>query len=349
MEQVAAALVALTALAVIRDSCPLVHASSSPPQSNPPPETLRLWHIDRRNIAADAALNDLSWLSNHSANATAACVVGPPSYTSDVLYHTSRLMSSRPEEFIFPHLLEPLPADTSHPQWQPTSYVGASLDDDIQPAAAAGCIWLHRTTLQTLAAGIVPAALHDVIVPWIQRRQRSRPRVVNFPTSSLKRNHPVLHEPASEPPPEVFPQPFPGAVSALLQQPTIHSSPQRPQRDGASLAVTAMRGAAALWNRHNDLTAQQVAATKPLPVRHRSQRKRRRLVAAPTHNTPYLSENRLSPVKAPALRRCQPPACLTPREALAPGPVSVPRTLPVIGRVHHPGKDPDETIQLPHG
>ena len=331
--QLASALVALTAMQEIRDTPTQTSPGNAPPQS-----TLRLVNSDRWRIGHcdttginDASYADLSRiLQRCPANRASTCIVGSPNYAGDVFHEVDVLRGKQPENYLFPHLLEPLPvADTP----KPTTYIGASVDDNVQPPATSACIWMQRTNLTTLAAGVAPAALHDVIMHWIQRRHRSRPRKMN-PLQPVR-----VH------PPQVQPQPTIDAAPAQPQP--LHESDdllQRPQKDAVSLITTTVRGTTTLWNRHNALTAQLLTANGLPLSRQRRRQPRRRPASVPNPVAVYRdSKQTMKPRQHPD------PVHQTLREAPAPESCIVPVTLPGVGRIRHPGKDPGINATLPHG
>jgi hypothetical protein len=85
-------------------------------------------------------------------------VIGSPEHIHSTLSHAAALRALRPEEVLTPHLLQPLPLNNS-PLTLPTAYAGAALDDDLLPAPNASLGWLHTTTLQHIAAGVLPEAI----------------------------------------------------------------------------------------------------------------------------------------------------------------------------------------------
>ena len=129
---------------------------------------------------------------------------------------------------------------------------------------------MQRTNRTTLAAGVAPAALHDVIMHWIQRRHRSRPRKMN-PLQPV-RVHPLLVQPQL-------------TIDAAPAQPQpLYESDdllQRPQKDAVSLITTTVRGTTILWNRHTALTAQLLTANGFPLSRQRRRQPRRRPASVP--------------------------------------------------------------------
>ena len=151
-----------------------------PTTAQPPRAPSDPWHPCCCPIVAPQATRDrgdLTWLWRLSiADLDRVQVVGNSNFVSEVVRHADALSALRPEEYLFPHLLDPLPTHVSAPIPRSPEYIGAALDDDAQPDRAASCAWLQETTLATLAAGITPLALHSVIAPWLQRRAQSARR-----------------------------------------------------------------------------------------------------------------------------------------------------------------------------
>ena len=339
-----------------------------PTTAQPPRAPSDPWHPCCCPIVAPQATRDrgdLTWLWRLSiADLDRVQVVGNSNFVSEVVRHADALSALRPEEYLFPHLLDPLPTHVSAPIPRSPEYIGAALDDDAQPDRAASCAWLQETTLATLAAGITPLALHSVIAPWLQRRAQSArgarqlcalapppqarpasasaaplmPSAVN-PKAPQTRDSPLQQSPV---PPRTHP---PQASRAARTPQTREGEPQRPRGDPAvALTTTALTSAAALWAQRTALNCQQFVARGLDSPQQRTRAARwpqqqaeppsARPQAAGASTAAPASHNRAPASPAP---RAVP---LEPADA-GPAPPLPPGLPPADPRVRHPGRDPD--------
>ena len=135
------------------------------------------WHLEHSITDRAEQIACLTCLT--SSDLLVSRVIGPQPFVFSVIDRHQALRSCRPENKLFPHLFDPLQPTAEPTTWQTTNYAGASLDDDAQAGPESSCDKLQCTTLHTLAAGILPAALHTVIGPWIHRRRLSAHRKSN--------------------------------------------------------------------------------------------------------------------------------------------------------------------------
>ena len=163
------ALLALGAFAELRATARGTPLRKTDPVGTPTPSPSLPWHIE---LAVPTGDTNANWPITLNHNCCVTQVAGPNA--ARIVAQIAALRSTPPEDFLFPHLLTPLPTLGRTPP--PSVYLGAALDDNCQPHPGTGCEWLPLTTLQTLAAGSVPAALHKVILPWVQQRSLSARR-----------------------------------------------------------------------------------------------------------------------------------------------------------------------------
>ena len=181
---IATALAALGALAQLKAS------QASYPYSEPLSQ-MPAWHLEHSITDRAEQIACLTCLT--SSDLLVSRVIGPRPFVFSVVDRHQALRSSRPENILFPHLFDPLQPTAEPTTWQTTNYAGASLDDDAQAGPESSCDKLQCTTLHTLAAGILPAALHTVIGPWIHRRRLSAHRKSNTAKPLVSTSPPTLH------------------------------------------------------------------------------------------------------------------------------------------------------------
>ena len=287
-DQLASALVALGGLADVR-GCESPKGAS---RARPAPS-------NKDTSASTSATNQPPWLiarwpSSASAEGAPNCptnfqqlsdvdlqvirVAGMPTFTGSVLEQAATLAAKEPELYLLPRLFFPLPPPGDQADWQQNNYIGAALDDDLQPDSKASCV------LRTLTAGIFPLALHSVIVPWLKRRalsgtrrktnRQASPRQKHAgPTtaSSLPPSSPATHQaplnqaaPVNQPLTSPAPQPSRAALppaqthstTPLSRPATVPPNPQpkvanqrRPRVDPVSFTTTLLQNSASMWTR----------------------------------------------------------------------------------------------------
>ena len=338
----------------------LTESQSAPTDQHP----WQPWHLaglpepSRNGSAAEEWLGRLNQTDHQVTQ-----VVGNASRIDTIINSAAVLSALRPEEYLFPHLLDPLPEDCALGSWTSSTYLGAALDDDAQPDPAASCYWFQTTTLRSLAAGIVPSAIHDVISPWLQRLAQSRPRQQPGSSGALPHRRPVVAPSVPAPTNPVFasgaPQPVSGPLPTThspagplpLPTPprsaeaahTLHASagePRRPHRNpSVTLVVTILRAASTFWARRTALNRDQRAARGLLSPAQRARAARRRAGGTrhPATTTPAVVSQ---PPPAPQSHhtRAQ-PECES--ASAVPAPPLPSRYPPESPRVRHPGRDPD--------